>query len=72
VSQNAHRFGYIIRYKQEWTDITGYAYEPWHIRYIGEEHAARVFAMDVPLEHYVASLQEAVFGEYLLAGGSNP
>lgn len=72
VSQNAHRFGYIIRYKQEWTDITGYAYEPWHIRYIGEEHAARVFAMDVPLEYYVASLQEAVFGEYLLAGGTNP
>ena len=33
------RYGYIVRYKKDTTDITGYAYEPWHLRYIGKELA---------------------------------
>lgn len=56
LAENAHRFGFIIRYKAEWTDVTGYAYEPWHIRYVGQEHAARLYALDIPLEHYVEQL----------------
>ena len=37
VSENAHRFGFIIRYPKGKEDITGYMYEPWHIRYLGVE-----------------------------------
>ena len=59
VAANCHRFGFIIRYKAEWEDITGYAYEPWHIRYVGKEHAARIHEMDIPFEYYVAQLREA-------------
>ena len=59
LARNAHRFGFIIRYQKQWTEITGYAYEPWHIRYVGEEHAARLYELDVPLESYVAMLFEA-------------
>ena len=61
VAENAHRFGYIIRYKEEWTEITGYSYEPWHVRYVGKEHAQRIHALDIPLEYYIAQLQEARF-----------
>ncbi|MBQ2976290.1 MAG: M15 family metallopeptidase [Clostridia bacterium] len=61
VAENAHRFGYIIRYKEEWTEITGYSYEPWHVRYVGKEHARRIHALDIPMEYYIAQLQEAQF-----------
>lgn len=61
VAENCWRFGFIIRYKEEWTDITGYAYEPWHVRYVGREHAERIYQMDIPFEYYVAQLREAQF-----------
>ena len=54
---NAWRFGFILRYKAEWTDVTTYAYEPWHIRYVGKEHAAILQQMDIPLEQYVETLR---------------
>lgn len=65
VAENCHRFGFIIRYKAEWEDITGYCYEPWHVRYVGAEHAARIHEMDIPFEYYVAQLREA---QYALLG----
>jgi D-alanyl-D-alanine carboxypeptidase len=61
VADNCHRFGFIIRYKAEWEDVTGYAYEPWHIRYVGVEHARRIHALDIPFEDYVAQLRQAQF-----------
>ena len=59
VAENAHRFGFIIRYKAEWEDVTGYMYEPWHIRYVGKDHAARIYELDIPFEYYVAQLRAA-------------
>lgn len=35
IFDNCHRFGFIVRYLPETTEITGYASEPWHLRYIG-------------------------------------
>lgn len=61
VAENCHRFGFIIRYKAEWEDITGYAYEPWHIRYVGVEHATRIHELDIPLEVYTEQLRQARF-----------
>lgn len=61
VAENCHRFGFIIRYKEEWTEITGYSYEPWHVRYIGIEHAERIHKLDIPLEYYVDELRKAQF-----------
>jgi len=37
LAQNAHRFGYILRYPQGLTHITGYEFEPWHYRFVGQE-----------------------------------
>ena len=59
VAENAHRFGFIIRYKAEWEEVTGYMYEPWHIRYVGKDHAARIYELDIPFEYYVAQLRAA-------------
>ncbi len=50
-------YGFIIRYKKEWTDITGYKREPWHVRYIGREHARLVTELNVPYETYLAYLE---------------
>ncbi len=74
VAENAHRFGFIIRYKEEWKSLTGYNYEPWHIRYIGIAHATAVYMLDIPYETYyeqITRLPEYVLTEgnpYLLAG----
>ena len=35
LSSNAHRYGFVIRYPNYATPITGYQYEPWHLRYVG-------------------------------------
>ena len=51
--ENAHRFGFILRYPKEKTDITGYIYEPWHFRYIGIEDATNVYERDITLEEYL-------------------
>ncbi len=52
-------FGFIIRYKTEWVKITGYKGEPWHIRYVGKEHAEYITKLNVPFDTYMAYLQMA-------------
>ena len=56
VAEHAHRFGFIIRYKAEWTDTTGYAYEPWHLRYVGVDHATEIDRRNLPFETYIEEL----------------
>ncbi|WP_347861258.1 M15 family metallopeptidase [Salimicrobium sp. PL1-032A] len=52
LEENAHRFGFVIRYPEGKTDITGYAYEPWHLRYIGKELAEEVYEQEETLEAF--------------------
>jgi D-alanyl-D-alanine carboxypeptidase len=40
VASNSWQFGFIVRYEEETTAITGYSYEPWHLRFVGEALAA--------------------------------
>lgn len=61
VSQNAHRFGFIVRYMEEWEDITGYAYEPWHVRYVGKEHAQALYEQNIPMEIYASAHRLQVY-----------
>lgn len=53
LAQHCHEYGFIIRYPKGKTDITGYIYEPWHIRYVGKEAAKEIFELDVTLEEYI-------------------
>lgn len=54
--ENAHRFGFIIRYPAGKIHITGTRYEPWHIRYVGQSVAGELFANGLVLEQYVLPL----------------
>lgn len=50
LKHNAHLYGYIIRYPKDKTEITGYIYEPWHVRYVGKELANYCYTNNVTLE----------------------
>lgn len=52
LADNAYKFGYIIRYPKDRSEITGYAYEPWHIRYVGRELAQYLYVNDMTLDEY--------------------
>ena len=46
------KYGFIFRYKEEWEDVTGYAAESWHIRYVGKEAATQIHKLNIPYEEY--------------------
>ena len=41
IARHAHEYGFIVRYPQGRTDVTGYQWEPWHLRYVGTAVASR-------------------------------
>lgn len=43
LKENCHNYGFIIRYPKGKSDITGYKYEPWHIRYVGVDLATKLY-----------------------------
>lgn len=47
VAANAYKYGFIIRYPKNMQDVTGYIYEPWHIRYIGKDLATEMYKQNV-------------------------
>ncbi|MGE5381511.1 MAG: D-alanyl-D-alanine carboxypeptidase family protein [Methylocystaceae bacterium] len=53
VKANAARFGFIIRYPEDKEAVTGYAYEPWHIRYVGLKAARVIMDNNLTLEEYL-------------------
>ncbi|MCT4612413.1 MAG: M15 family metallopeptidase [Clostridia bacterium] len=55
LANNAHKYGFIIRYLKGKEDITGYQYEPWHIRYVGKEVATYIYENNITLEEYLYS-----------------
>ncbi len=52
LAENCYKYGFIIRYPEGKESITGYAYEPWHIRYVGTELATYLTKNDLTLEEY--------------------
>ena len=70
VAEHAHEFGFIIRFTDGETDangkrqpgpITGYVFEPWHVRYVGREHAEKMCAtyeVRDTLEEYLGIVDE--------------
>ena len=53
LAENAHKYGFIIRYQKGKESITGYKYEPWHIRYLGVDLATKVYNSGLCLEEYL-------------------
>lgn len=53
LAENCYKYGFIIRYPKGKESVTGYIYEPWHIRYLGVETATAVYESGLCLEEYL-------------------
>lgn len=53
LEENAHKFGFIVRYPKGKEDVTGYNYEPWHLRYVGKKASEEIKAQGIVLEEYL-------------------
>ena len=51
--ENCYKYGFILRYPNGTTDITGIIYEPWHYRYVGVEVAQEIQSLGVTFEEYI-------------------
>lgn len=54
IDNNAYKYGFILRYPENKEDVTGYNYEPWHIRYVGKDVAKKIYINSKTLEEYLA------------------
>ncbi|MNC65163.1 D-alanyl-D-alanine carboxypeptidase [compost metagenome] len=52
LADHAAEYGFIIRYPEGKQAITGYMYEPWHVRYVGKDIAASIAERGITLEEY--------------------
>ena len=53
LKQNSYKYGFIERYPKGKEFITGYAYEPWHYRYLGEDIATKLYEENITYEEYL-------------------
>ena len=53
LSKNAHKYGFILRYPKDKTNITKYEYEPWHYRFVGVQAATFIYEQGFTLEEFL-------------------
>ncbi|MEK5078404.1 M15 family metallopeptidase [Solibacillus sp. FSL W7-1436] len=53
LAQNAHKYGFILRYPKGKEEITGFMHESWHFRYLEGDLATKVYEAGVTLEEYL-------------------
>ena len=58
LKENAHKFGFILRYPEGKEDITGTTYEAWHYRYVGVDIATYIYEHDITFDEYYAYFLE--------------
>lgn len=58
LKENAHKFGFILRYPEGKEDITGTTYEAWHYRYVGVDIAKYIYEHDITFDEYYAYFLE--------------
>lgn len=73
LKKNCYKYGFIIRYPKNKTDITGYSYEPWHIRYVGKNLAKYLKKNKLTLEEYyqLTTVDNAVAADPVLDTDTN-
>ncbi len=54
LAENAHRFGFILRYPKNTQHITGIKHESWHFRYVGRDAATEIYFAGITLDEYLA------------------
>ncbi len=63
INDNAYKYGFIVRYDEIKSDITGISYEPWHFRYVGIPHSYIMTQNGFCLEEYIDHLRQYEFGK---------
>ncbi|MET3196801.1 VanY-A/VanY-F/VanY-M family D-Ala-D-Ala carboxypeptidase [Bacillus sp. OAE603] len=58
IEKNAWKYGFVLRYPKDKTNVTGIQFEPWHIRYVGFPHSAIMKEKNFALEEYLEYLKE--------------
>lgn len=53
LAENSYKYGFILRYPADKTDITGISYEPWHYRFVGLKAAKEIYDQRICLEEYL-------------------
>ncbi|MCL2548863.1 MAG: M15 family metallopeptidase [Symbiobacteriaceae bacterium] len=56
LTEHAMEYGFVLRYPKDKTELTGIAYEPWHYRYVGPNHALSMKELSLCLEEYLETL----------------
>lgn len=64
VNESCWEYGFIIRYPQFKSDITGIKFEPWHIRYVGFPHSEIIYKNSLTLEEYIDDMEIGEFYQY--------
>lgn len=54
LKDNAHNYGFILRYPEDKEDITGYSFESWHYRYVGKDIATYIYQNNITFDEYYA------------------
>ena len=67
LNEHCWEYGFIIRYQKEKEEITGFIAEPWHIRYVGVEHAKYMKEHNLCLEEYIQGIEN---GTIVIGGGA--
>ena len=61
LTENCYKYGFILRYLKGKEDITGYNYEPWHFRYIGNEEVAKdIMNRGLVFEEYINEVKNKI------------
>ena len=58
LQDNAHKYGFILRYPKDKEYLTGYEYESWHYRYVGIEVATYIYENNITFDEYYAYFVE--------------
>lgn len=70
VYENCYKYGFIVRYPLGFEEITGYDYEPWHIRYVGKPYAEAIYRSGLPMETFMSGYKLELY-DYLIHLTSN-
>lgn len=70
VFENCWQYGFIIRYPEGAEAITGYSYEPWHVRYVGKEMAKEIYESGLPMESFMEDYKLQVY-DFLIYQATN-
>jgi D-alanyl-D-alanine carboxypeptidase len=71
LNEHCWEYGFIIRYQKDKEKITGFEAEPWHIRYVGVEHALYMRDHDLCLEEYIQGLEDGSIQNPLTRTGAD-